>query len=80
MFAKCVHGLTREIRMLRVNHAVRAMLVKHDTHWAKRSNGTKVDVLIISDPELWVRLLPYFTYELEKSVSGRKHRAHEVDG
>lgn len=79
-YAKAVNAQTRELRMLRVNGAVRAMLVRHDTHWAKRSNGRggsiKLDVLLITSDALWERLLPYFTYELEKT--GRKHKAHEV--
>jgi hypothetical protein len=83
LYAKAVNAETREIRMVKVNRAVHGMLARHDTHWAKRSNGRggfmKLDVLIISDPELWQRLLPYFTYELEKSGHGRKHTPQVVE-
>jgi hypothetical protein len=82
-YAKARFAPTGEIRMLRVNNAVRSMLVRHDTHWAKRSNSkggfTKVDVLIVTDLDLWSRLLPYFTYDLETSGAGRKHYAREIE-
>jgi len=78
-YAKAINANTREIRMIKINNAVRAMLERHDTHWAKRSNGKggsiKLDVLLIDNDALWERLLPYFTYEYEKA--GHTHKAHE---
>jgi hypothetical protein len=36
-------------------------------------------VLIVTDLDLWSRLLPYFTYDLETSGAGRKHYAREIE-
>jgi hypothetical protein len=72
---KVIHGETRECRLVRLTPTVRAALLKHDTHWAKRSKGgtapESTDALLVTSQELWERLIPYFDFSIEVQQRGR---------
>lgn len=80
-FVKVVNVSTMEIRLLKLSPAVERMLVAGEVHWGRRRhNGKthKVDLLIVENEDVWVRLLPYFSYELEKETM-KKHRERVLE-
>lgn len=77
---KCINTESLEIRLVKLNKAVKRMLAAGDVRWAARKTGEKIqrsDVLLIDSQETWGRLLPYFNLDTEKA--GRKHRAKWTD-
>lgn len=69
-YAKAINAETAEIRLLRVNKAVTAILMNGGARWDKRTNArgkpAVVDVLIVRDMRTWEKLLPHFVYGVDK--------------
>lgn len=77
---KCINTESLEIRLVKLNKAVKRMLAAGDVRWAARKNGEKIqrsDVLLVDSQEMWGKLLPYFNLDTEKL--GYKHHAKWTD-
>ncbi len=81
-YVKAIFSETAEIRLLRLNRAVAAILESGGARWDRRRNArgktVVMDVLIVREFGTWERLLPYFSFDLEKEHLGARHRANAV--
>lgn len=75
---KVINTSTLELRMLKLNTAVEAMLINGNMHWGRRRSPltgkiAQADVILVETEEAWMRLVPYFSFEAE--TNGEKHTA-----